>query len=138
MLGGEKMAFGDRVKSLRKEKGWTQQYCADRLGVPRATWAGYEAEDKIPKDKNTLSQMADLLGTSVDYLLGKTDIKEPIQNNTEYVDLQKILEEREERKVLFDGEPIPDEVAEILYYQLKAFKEKILQKKSQIKYASGE
>jgi transcriptional regulator with XRE-family HTH domain len=129
----KKMAFGDRVKSLRKEKGWTQQYCADQIGVPRATWAGYEAEDKIPKDKNTLSKIADLLGTSVDYLLGKTDIKEPIknQNDTGVVDLQKILEERTERKVLFDGEPIPDEVAEFLYYQLKAFKEKLLQKKKQ-------
>ncbi|MCF6461460.1 XRE family transcriptional regulator [Clostridium sp. Cult3] len=66
------MVFGKRLKSLREEKGFTQQDIADILGVGRATIAGYETKGKQP-DYEKLMKLAEFFNTSVDYLLGRTD-----------------------------------------------------------------
>lgn len=69
--------FSERLKKLREEKNWTQDELAQRLGVQRPTIAGYESSEKnrIPRDKR-LTDLAELLGTSTDYLLGVTDNRE--------------------------------------------------------------
>ncbi|GMA59693.1 helix-turn-helix transcriptional regulator [Alicyclobacillus fastidiosus] len=71
------MSFADRLKKLRESRGWTQEDLADKLGVSRATIAGYETKGKIPRD-DTLIAIADLFNTSTDYLFGRTDLRHPI------------------------------------------------------------
>jgi transcriptional regulator with XRE-family HTH domain len=115
------------VKELRREKGWSQQYCADRIGVPRSTWAGYESGKK-PKDKDLLVKIASLLDTNVDYLLGNTDNKAPIMRIQEEIEsgTPDLLEIIQLGQPHIDGVPIDEETAKYLYYQLKALREKLL------------
>ncbi|MBE1443237.1 helix-turn-helix domain-containing protein [Paenibacillus sp. OAS669] len=64
--------FLDRLTELRKSKRWSLQYIADRLGIAKSTYAGYESGYREPSLEAT-KMLADLYGTSVDYLLGRVD-----------------------------------------------------------------
>lgn len=61
-----------KLSELRKQKGDSQQEIADLLGVSRVAYARYEAGNRKP-DYETLTKLADYFGTSVDYLLGRSD-----------------------------------------------------------------
>lgn len=65
----------DRIRNLREDNDWTQQQIADMLYINRRTYAAYEngINSMTPE---TLCKIADIYGTSVDYLLGRTDIFE--------------------------------------------------------------
>ena len=66
----------DRIRNLREDKDWTQQKVADMLFINRRTYAAYEngINSMTPE---TLCKIADIYGTSVDYLLERTDVFEP-------------------------------------------------------------
>ncbi len=66
----------ERIRNLREDKDWTQQKIADMLFINRRTYAAYEngINSMTPE---TLGKIADIHGTSVDYLLGRTDVFEP-------------------------------------------------------------
>lgn len=61
-----------RIRNLREDNDLTQQQVADKLIINRRTYAAYEngINSMTPE---TLCKIADLYGTSVDYLLGRTD-----------------------------------------------------------------
>lgn len=62
----------DKIKNTAKEKGISIAFICSRLGVGR----GYLNDVKAGKNRLTddrLSIIADILGVSVDYLLGRTD-----------------------------------------------------------------
>ncbi|MED3564025.1 helix-turn-helix transcriptional regulator [Bacillus xiapuensis] len=61
----------ERLSELRKERKWSLQETADQLGIAKSTYAGYESGYRLPS-LHSLSQIADLFHTSVDYLLGRT------------------------------------------------------------------
>lgn len=63
-----------RIRELRKQKKLTQEEIANRLGVGRTTYLGYESE-KIGIPAKRLEQLADIFGVSIDYISGKTDHK---------------------------------------------------------------
>jgi len=71
--------FRQRLKDFRKKYNMTQQDLAEQLGIVRTAIANYETGRTSP-DPETLSLIADIFNTSTDYLLGKTNIKEPIDN----------------------------------------------------------
>lgn len=71
--------FKQRLKELRGKYNMTQQDLANQLGIVRTAIANYETGRTNP-DSETLSLIANIFDTSTDYLLGRTDIKEPIQN----------------------------------------------------------
>ncbi|WIV11080.1 helix-turn-helix domain-containing protein [Proteiniborus sp. MB09-C3] len=75
------MKFGQRLKCLRDKNKVTQDELAKHLGVGRPTIAGYETKGKQPSFE-ILEKMADFFSVSTDYLLGRTDIKQPIQNTS--------------------------------------------------------
>lgn len=62
-----------RIRALREDKDWTQQYVADRLGVNRRTYSAYENGINAMSPE-ILVALAKLHGTSVDYLLELSDI----------------------------------------------------------------
>ena len=66
----------ERIRSLREDNDRTQQEIADMLFINRRTYAAYEngVNSMTPE---TLCKLADIYETSVDYLLGRTDIFEP-------------------------------------------------------------
>jgi len=71
--------FGERLRKLRRAKGWTQEQLAKMLNVSRNAVAGWEAPSKryFP-DQETLVRIARLFGVSVDYLLGLIDVPRPM------------------------------------------------------------
>lgn len=71
--------FKQRLKELRGKYNMTQQDLANQLGIVRTAIANYETGRTSP-DSETLSLIANIFNTSTDYLLGRTDIKEPIEN----------------------------------------------------------
>lgn len=64
--------FASRLKSLRKEYGYTQSEVAEQLQIGQTTIANYENGSRIP-DISKLSMLADLYLVSIDYLLGRSE-----------------------------------------------------------------
>lgn len=63
------------LKILRQEKDMNQTQLADEIGVSRSAIAMYESGKREP-DNETLIKLAKYFNTSVDYLLGNSDVKE--------------------------------------------------------------
>ncbi|SNZ04169.1 Transcriptional regulator, contains XRE-family HTH domain [Terribacillus aidingensis] len=61
----------DRLSELRKKKNWSLQYTADRLGIAKSTYAGYESGYRRPSFE-ALLMLADLFETTCDELLGRS------------------------------------------------------------------
>jgi transcriptional regulator with XRE-family HTH domain len=69
--------FAERIKALRAERGWTLKQVAEMMGLPTPQRVhNYEA-DKSEPDFEIASGFAALYGTSVDYLIGKTNDRTP-------------------------------------------------------------
>ncbi len=77
-----------RLAELRKSQNWSLQETADRLGIAKSTYAGYESGYREPSLK-ALSQIADLFETSVDYILNRADHK---NSNLELLELLEATE----------------------------------------------
>ena len=87
----------DRIKSRAKEQGISLSYICTKLGLARVYFNDIEKNKKdIPAERLVL--IANILQTTPDYLLGKTDIKEKVPSKTEKVDNQDI------RVALFGGD----------------------------------
>ena len=63
------VALGQRIAQLRKDRGWTQQELAVKLGVAQQTLAHYEVA-RIRMPASTLPLLATLFATTVDELVG--------------------------------------------------------------------
>ena len=61
--------FGENLKTLRKQKGFTQEELATRLHVVRQTISKWEKNISVP-DADTLIRLAEILEVSVSELLG--------------------------------------------------------------------
>ena len=59
---------GDRIRNTRMERGWTQDFLANEVGVSRSAVAQWET-DRAGQVRGNLSRIADALGVSVEYLL---------------------------------------------------------------------
>jgi len=88
--------FAKRLKKLRMESGLTQKELAKKIGVSRATVAGYETKGKEPS-YDTLIKIAKALNCSLDYLTGNTNKRSPIDEilnyDTDDPELQEIIDE---------------------------------------------
>jgi repressor LexA len=67
-------SFGERLKTLREEHKLTQRSLADALNLGYSTIAMYEGEKREPNYEN-LETIADYFNVDMNYLLGKSDIK---------------------------------------------------------------
>ena len=72
------MIFIERLKQLREAKSLTQLRLAMELNVSQETISGYEIGKAVPPAE-MLVKLADTLDTSVDYILGRTDIKSTLR-----------------------------------------------------------
>lgn len=63
--------YSDILKELRRDRKLTQKDMADLMGISQATYCDYEnGVRRMPLAM--LSFLADTLGTSTDYILGRT------------------------------------------------------------------
>lgn len=74
------MSLGLRLKSARQDSGFTQDYVAKALDITAQALSNYERGIRDP-DTDLLKRLAGLYGTSTDYLLGRTGIKDDLPNN---------------------------------------------------------
>jgi len=66
----------NRIRNLREDNDFTQSYIGNQINVHQRTYSYYEnGERTIPPE--VLIRLATFYETSVDYLLGITDIKVP-------------------------------------------------------------
>lgn len=69
----------NRIKRLREELNMTQQELADKLEGAKSTVAMYEKGDRKPS-LEVLVKLSEIFNCSIDYLLGKTDVRKPVEN----------------------------------------------------------
>ena len=71
----------ERIRNLREDMGWTQVRVASYLNCSQRIYSNYErGEVDIPTA--ILMKLADLHHTSTDYLLNRTDRREPYPQRT--------------------------------------------------------
>ncbi len=63
------MTFGDKIKKLRLEKGWNQDFVAQQLNISIPALSRYESGKYEPKSLSIVSDFAKLYNVSTDYLL---------------------------------------------------------------------
>ena len=71
------------LKLLRAEKNISQQQLADVVGVSQQSINKYENHSVEP-DIDTLIRISDFFSVSVDFLIGRTDVRIIPSNMTEY------------------------------------------------------
>lgn len=128
-------SLGARIKKLRIEKGMTQDFIASKLGMGRSNMGHIENGRTIPTSE-ALDKIADILSTTTDYLLGRTEdssksniVFEPTVpyyalNDKDEKDIAKKLEAmmsdlNSESPLSFLGEPMDEEDRELLRISLE-------------------
>lgn len=75
--------FGKRLHELRQEESsLTMKELSKLIGVTENALDTYEKGERVP-DTEVLSKLADIFNTTVDYLIGRSDIKNPEQMTNE-------------------------------------------------------
>ena len=68
------MLLSEKIMSLRKRNGWSQEELAQQLGVSRQSVSKWESMASMP-DIQKIMAMSELFGVSTDYLL-KDELEE--------------------------------------------------------------
>jgi transcriptional regulator with XRE-family HTH domain len=100
--------FGQRLKSLREEKDLKQVELKNLLSLSSsATISQWESDKRLP-DAHTLERLAEIFDCSVDYLLGRSDIRNPrdkiseaLKDSPDLLDFWKEISRREDLQLLF-------------------------------------
>lgn len=82
------MQFNEKLKMLRKEKGFTQESLADKLNVSRQAITKWESGDGIPDIEN-LKQISILFNTTIDELV-KEDKDINLENKKNYSEIYEL------------------------------------------------
>ena len=80
ILEGIKM---NRLRDLREERNLTQEKVAKALGIGQAGYSKYECE-KIDIPTDILLKLSDYYNTSIDYILCRTNNKNPYKKSEKY------------------------------------------------------
>ncbi|KXG78248.1 helix-turn-helix domain-containing protein [Thermotalea metallivorans] len=73
--------IGERIRLLRNEKEITQRELAEYLGLTPKMISFYENGERFPPH-DIIIKLSDYFNVSTDYLLGKTDIRNPYEIKT--------------------------------------------------------
>ncbi|MCT0042870.1 XRE family transcriptional regulator [Weissella confusa] len=111
------MTVLERIKEVSNLRGYNLTKVNEMAHLGKNTI--YSWKTKEPSHNN-LQAVADVLGVSVDYLLGNTDEMHSNKNDNEPVDLDKVLSE--EGMAMFDGQPLSDEYKKALLAMLNTMK----------------
>ena len=104
----------DRVKELAKKRGWSLQKVATEAGI--GINSIYRWSSKTPST-NSLQAVADVLGVSVDYLLGNTDEMHSNKKDDKKVDL-----EQDTTILALDGMELSDDYKQFIIDQVRSLR----------------
>jgi transcriptional regulator with XRE-family HTH domain len=68
------MTFGEKVKVLRKEKGWSQKEVAGKLGITVRAYQNYELNNVLPRKKHILAMLCEMYGVTKGQLLDEEEL----------------------------------------------------------------
>ncbi|MZK53144.1 helix-turn-helix domain-containing protein [Clostridium beijerinckii] len=126
--------FSERLKELRIEQNITLDKLSEILETTKATLSRYENNLREPRAE-FVEKCANHFNVSVDYILGRTDIKSSPNDKSNMNDIK--LTKKDEKDIeksltqtldllqnsqdglMFDGEPIDDLTRELLANSLK-------------------
>ena len=80
------MEFKDRLIKLRKELNLTQEELAQKIGYTRTAISAWEIGRNEPSNADTI-KLAEYFGVSTDFLLGKSDIRNPEKLDTDKINI---------------------------------------------------
>lgn len=70
----------NRIKELRIENKWKQEELGEKIQVGKGSISRYELEQR-QLDPATIGALCDLFGCTSDYLLGRSDFRDPVVTN---------------------------------------------------------
>ncbi|MBJ7646741.1 helix-turn-helix domain-containing protein [Weissella confusa] len=115
------MTLFERVKDIAKSKGFALTELARRAGIGEKsiyTWKPTKQfPDGIEPKRETLEKVADVLGVSVDYLLGNTDEMHSNKKNDKTVDLEK-----DTTILALDGMELSDDYKQFIIDQVRSLR----------------
>lgn len=125
---GDIMGFSNRLETLRKSINLSQEELAKILNINRTSIVHYENSNsgRIPRP-DTLEQIADFFGVSIDYLLDRTDDKEVTIEEEGFIsdtDDLSLTELQKKYQITVDGEPASDEELEAAIEFIRSLREK--------------
>ncbi|KGL45645.1 hypothetical protein EP56_03815 [Listeriaceae bacterium FSL A5-0209] len=111
--------LGNRLKNLRKSLNMTQEELANKIGLSRSAYSHLENERNEP-DTETLNKLASFHNVTVDYILGRTPVKN-INNDfseQEETDIQKeverLMSDIKNGNYILEGEELSEDAKESL------------------------
>lgn len=117
------MEFHEELKAARIKTGLTQQQIADKLGITKSTYCGYETAKRSP-DPQRIKQLAKVLHVSADALLDISIEKEtspaPAKAETKEVSADQIRALFVAAGIMPDGVDLTDEDLRFLRSVAKA------------------
>ena len=117
------MEFHEELKAARIKTGLTQQQIADKLGITKSTYCGYETAKRSP-DLQRIKQLAKVLHVSADALLDISIEKEtspaPAKAETKEVSADQIRALFVAAGIMPDGVDLTDEDLRFLRSVAKA------------------
>lgn len=91
------MEFSEKLKFARTKAGYSQKHLATKLFISQQAYAKYETGTTSPNPE-TLKKISELLGVSVDYLLGdehtRTGSVIPVETNIFSMNLKDIRKQK--------------------------------------------
>ena len=100
------MTLFDRTKETASNRGLSIQQVAKKAGL--GINSIYRWKERNPTTSN-IKAVADVLGVSVDYLLGNTDEMHSNKKDNDPVDLYTVTDDERDRLISANGQPISDE-----------------------------
>lgn len=85
------MTFSERIAAIRKNLKFSQEKFGELAGVSQRTVAFWESGERMPSH-STISCLADRLGVSVDFLLGRSD-EATTENKKQPADRGELLQD---------------------------------------------
>ena len=85
--------FNERLRLLRKEAGLSQQEFAKQIGMSKSSVNMYERGEREPGFE-TLECIADYFNVDMNYLLGKSDIRNTLTMNNMYNRIYNLCQEK--------------------------------------------
>jgi transcriptional regulator with XRE-family HTH domain len=114
------ISFGKKIAILRKELGWSQSELAGKLNTSVSVISRYERDEMIPSI-DAAKKLADLLQTTVGYLLGENEEANLFKDH-EMLDRFKAIKsfkEEDKEKIYFTIDALIHEVANRKRYSHK-------------------
>lgn len=89
------MSFGSRLLQARKKKGFSQEDMAKQLGTKGPAIGRYERDEMKPSIE-AATKMANMLGVSLDWLVGNTDAELDTATLNRIQDITKLSQKDKE------------------------------------------